>query len=643
MRRYAYLFAMLCAVLVFTVAGFAQQSQGSVPRLIRFSGTVQASDPSLQVIGVTFALYSDQQGGAPLWQETQNVQLSDNGHYTILLGSDHAGGVPLDLFTSTEPRWLGVKPEGQAEQPRVLMVSVPYALKAADADTLGGRPAATYVSTETLKQQVTTAFMADVPSLTKNISVVTGAASLGSAANFIDTTTDQVVYVQQLGTGSGLKADASGQGPGTIVANATATSGLSVGLRATTTSTAGRGVYAVATATTGSTFGVQGRSQSTSGIGVFGEATAPTGYTYGIYGGSESSSGTGLTGIATSLTGGTTGLRGTSKSTEGTGIVANNVSATGETVGLYASVNSPAGASAVFGGVGGQLLSGLTNNNEVFSVDGIGNVTAAGDITLAAGKKFIGDGSALTNMEGLTGPQGPTGPEGPAGPTGPTGATGPQGATGSQGPAGATGPQGPQGSTGPQGPQGPIGPQGLTGAQGPAGANGSSILNEDYSTVTVSNTSAETAVYTYTVPGGTLGTGGGLHIRLFGTYLNNHNTGDSVVVSVKFGATTLWSSSASLTTRSANPASLYFDVFLGNTGATNSQKLGGSVSFGRSPTSAPAAGTGSFSTTNIDALPYGTSAEDSTAAKTLTITVKFNTAQTTLALSKQAAIVELLQ
>ncbi|MBV9764395.1 MAG: tail fiber domain-containing protein, partial [Acidobacteriaceae bacterium] len=38
-------------------------------------------------------------------------------------------------------------PEG-TDQPRVLLVSVPYALKAADADTLGGKPASAYVTVE---------------------------------------------------------------------------------------------------------------------------------------------------------------------------------------------------------------------------------------------------------------------------------------------------------------------------------------------------------------------------------------------------------------------------------------------------------------------------------------------------------------
>jgi len=115
---------------------------GVVPHLIRFSGILKdlAGSPRTGVVGVTFALYKDQEGGAALWLETQNIQADSKGNYRTFLGSTKPEGLPTELFTSNEARWLGVQPEGQAEQPRVLFVSVPYALKAVDAETLGGKP-----------------------------------------------------------------------------------------------------------------------------------------------------------------------------------------------------------------------------------------------------------------------------------------------------------------------------------------------------------------------------------------------------------------------------------------------------------------------------------------------------------------------
>lgn len=57
----------------------------------------------------------------------------------------------MELFSAGEPRWLGVQfnRPGELEQRRILLVSVPYALKAVDADTLGGRPASAYALAET--------------------------------------------------------------------------------------------------------------------------------------------------------------------------------------------------------------------------------------------------------------------------------------------------------------------------------------------------------------------------------------------------------------------------------------------------------------------------------------------------------------
>ena len=77
--------------------------------------------------------------------EIQNVQPSKSGRYSVMLGSTSSAGLPQDVFVTGEARWLGVQAEGQAEQPRVLLVAVPYALKAGDAETIGGLPPSAFV------------------------------------------------------------------------------------------------------------------------------------------------------------------------------------------------------------------------------------------------------------------------------------------------------------------------------------------------------------------------------------------------------------------------------------------------------------------------------------------------------------------
>jgi len=146
------------ALLLCSFPGHAQQTSTGgqpvgtiVPPLVNFSGVLTDGNgkPLTGVVGVTFYLYKDSQGGSPLWMETQNVQLEKTGHYKVMLGSATAQGVPAELFASGEARWLGVQAQGQEEQPRVLLLSVPYALKALDAETLGGKPASAFVAAST--------------------------------------------------------------------------------------------------------------------------------------------------------------------------------------------------------------------------------------------------------------------------------------------------------------------------------------------------------------------------------------------------------------------------------------------------------------------------------------------------------------
>jgi len=142
------------AACLMTSIGWAQQAAiartsnlATVPRLVNFSGVLtDASNHALsEITGVTFLLYKDSTGGAPLWMETQSVRPDKTGHYTVTIGSTNNRGVPSEVFASGEARWLGVQVAGQPEQARVLLVAVPYALKAADAETIGGLPPSAFV------------------------------------------------------------------------------------------------------------------------------------------------------------------------------------------------------------------------------------------------------------------------------------------------------------------------------------------------------------------------------------------------------------------------------------------------------------------------------------------------------------------
>jgi hypothetical protein len=149
MLRSAVCLTLCLLTLACTLPLMAQSNTTTavVPRLVNYSGRALDAQgrPISGIAGATFSIYKDQYEGSPLWLETQNVTADSKGNYTIQLGATKSEGLPLDLFTSGEARWLGVRVNGGEEQPRVLLLSVPYALKAADAETVGGLPPSAFM------------------------------------------------------------------------------------------------------------------------------------------------------------------------------------------------------------------------------------------------------------------------------------------------------------------------------------------------------------------------------------------------------------------------------------------------------------------------------------------------------------------
>jgi hypothetical protein len=155
-----------------------------VPNIIRFSGTVTDGRgyPITVPIEATFSFYSQPrsaQADAPLWQEKQRISPNEKGAYTVYLGVATAKGLPAAIFNTATAQYVGVKLDGEAELARVPLVSVPYALKAADAQTLGGLPASAFVLAGS---QVASLAAAGAASITPNASSVT---TTGGTSHYI--------------------------------------------------------------------------------------------------------------------------------------------------------------------------------------------------------------------------------------------------------------------------------------------------------------------------------------------------------------------------------------------------------------------------------------------------------------------------
>lgn len=203
--------AAVCAVPLSSLAQIANEKPGAfpaasaptaVPSLVPYAGTAldAAGKPLTGEIGVTFLIFKDEQGGEPLFSETQSVALNAAGHYKVQLGATLANGLPADLFATGEARWLEIQVAGQAPQSRVLLTSVPYALKAADATTFNGLPlsafvlagsrAATALQTEAITAAATTtaSTVTTTGGTSGTVPLFTGAATIANANIFQNTT-----------------------------------------------------------------------------------------------------------------------------------------------------------------------------------------------------------------------------------------------------------------------------------------------------------------------------------------------------------------------------------------------------------------------------------------------------------------------
>jgi hypothetical protein len=302
------IYSLFLALLLTPFTSFAQSSaltvpstSTDVPKLVKFSATAKDESGKLMTgpVGITFSLYKDQQGGSPLWVETQNVQADAAGHYTAMLGSATAEGVPLEVFSSGEAQWLGVQIQGQPAQARVMLVSVPYALKAHEAETLSGRSISDFV----LVNKTPTA----LPTASRSPSVANGANGSSLApinndgpTNFVGFNATQVVSVTQKGAGAGLSA--------TAVKDA--------GIVGTITGKSNTAIYGLASNTSkgSNAAGVTGQANTETGPGVAGYSSAPKGT--GVLGvASATNGGTGVSGIANATTGLVTGVSGQTAST----------------------------------------------------------------------------------------------------------------------------------------------------------------------------------------------------------------------------------------------------------------------------------------------------------------------------------------
>lgn len=182
---------------------------------------------------------------------------------------------------------------------------------------------------------------------------------------------------------------------------------------------------------------------------------------------------------------------------------------------------------------------------------------------------------------------------------------------------------------------------------GGGGSSSSTTLDRTTTAVTVTNSTTETTIYTYTIPGGTVDANGELRLTLLNEYLNNSGANRSLTIKVKLGGATVMEDTTGNIGASALNRIINLEVRVSALGATNSQKV---ALFGVIPAASGAVGTVTtgtgMATTIITSLNWSSGltalTQDMTASAVLEVTVTHPSTTATQTWTTYAATLELL-
>jgi hypothetical protein len=125
------IFLLICVLVAISL--LAALASAAIPQTINYQGflTDSGDAPVNATVSMTFGIYDAPTGGSALWNETQDVTVT-NGGFSAVLGSVTPIDLPFDV-----QYYLGVTVDADAEMtPRQPLVSVPYTFKAATADSM---------------------------------------------------------------------------------------------------------------------------------------------------------------------------------------------------------------------------------------------------------------------------------------------------------------------------------------------------------------------------------------------------------------------------------------------------------------------------------------------------------------------------
>ena len=180
---------------------------------------------------------------------------------------------------------------------------------------------------------------------------------------------------------------------------------------------------------------------------------------------------------------------------------------------------------------------------------------------------------------------------------------------------------------------------GVTGADPTFQTLGVVLLDKSTTEQVVTNTVTPTSIYSFSVLGGTLGTNKTLRLTITGYYNNTSGGNSSLTVAGVYGATTFVTGSIQNSTNlTTGPFEMV--VLLNANGTTNSQRAVATI---RHVVDTVQVAVGAWSTMlSLNGAFYDALAEDSTAAKTLSVTVTHGVANANATFKRWLATLELV-
>lgn len=277
------------AALVFVVTA-SIHANVLVPTRIPFEGKLRTAAGA--PVTVVISLYESKDASTAIWTEEQSVTPDEDGSYVISIGATREEGIPANLFATAHARWIGVTVQGESEQPRIMLLSVPYAAKAREAETVGGKSVSDFVLAENFKEQIRAA-MTGVDAAEQRSDggrTVTGTRALlpplspQLRPDYIEgTAAGDFEHRGLSGIAVGVVGRARSTASGTLLSGVTGVLGEVSSSPAGTYSAAVRGVHF---STTGNGIGVVGY-QDGSGWGVYGQTPQGIGVYGRVVGGSS--------------------------------------------------------------------------------------------------------------------------------------------------------------------------------------------------------------------------------------------------------------------------------------------------------------------------------------------------------------------